>query len=95
MLIKRILKVNMEELAERLNKLSEDDMLAVIKMIHGNKTPETYIKNYSESMFERHMWLWNLVNANRSIENEFHVDLYSLSDSLIKMLWDFTSEGWI
>lgn len=25
-------------------------------------------------------------------EGEFHVDLYTLPDSLIKMLWDFTSE---
>jgi hypothetical protein len=23
---------------------------------------------------------------------EFHVDLYTLPDSLIKMLWDFTAE---
>ena len=26
------------------------------------------------------------------IEGEFHVDLYTLPDSLIKMLWDFTQE---
>ena len=26
------------------------------------------------------------------VEGEFHVDLYTLPDSLIKMLWDFTQE---
>jgi len=25
------------------------------------------------------------------IDGEFHVDLYTLPDNLIKMLWDFTS----
>lgn len=25
-------------------------------------------------------------------EGEFHVDLYTLPDNLIKMLWDFTQE---
>jgi hypothetical protein len=25
-------------------------------------------------------------------EGEFHVDLYTLPDSLIKMLWEFTQE---
>jgi transcription initiation factor TFIID/TFIIF subunit len=25
-------------------------------------------------------------------EGEFHVDLYTLPDNLIKMLWDFTNE---
>ena len=25
------------------------------------------------------------------VDGEFHVDLYTLPDNLIKMLWDFTS----
>lgn len=25
-------------------------------------------------------------------EGEFHVDLYTLPDNLVKMLWDFTTE---
>lgn len=28
----------------------------------------------------------------RAAEGEFHVDLYTLPDNLIKMLWDFTTE---
>ncbi|KAG9204189.1 hypothetical protein B5807_03289 [Epicoccum nigrum] len=64
--------VDMEKLADGLQKLSEDDLLHVVTMIHDNKTSETYTKN--------------------DVENgEFHVDLYTLPDSLVKMLWDFTA----
>ncbi|CAI6332768.1 unnamed protein product [Periconia digitata] len=64
--------VDMEKLAEGLQKLSEDDLLHVITMVHDNKTSETYVKN--------------------DVENgEFHVDLYTLPDSLVKQLWEFTS----
>jgi hypothetical protein len=30
-------------------------------------------------------------NDTFSADGEFHVDLYTLPDQLIKMLWDFTS----
>ncbi|KAF2000961.1 hypothetical protein P154DRAFT_575664 [Amniculicola lignicola CBS 123094] len=66
-------QVDMEKLADGLQKLSEDDLLQVVTMVHDNKTSETYTKN--------------------DVENgEFHVDLYTLPDSLVKMLWDFTNE---
>jgi len=29
--------------------------------------------------------------ANLDIDGEFHVDLYTLPDSLVKQLWDFTA----
>ncbi|KAF2122922.1 transcription initiation factor TFIID subunit 14 [Lophiotrema nucula] len=65
--------VDMEKLADGLQKLSEDDLLQVVTMIHDNKTDETYTKN--------------------DVENgEFHVDLYTLPDTLVKNLWDFTSQ---
>lgn len=64
--------VDMEKLAEGLQKLGEDDLLQVVQMVHDHKTPETYTKN--------------------DVENgEFHVDLYTLPDQLVKMLWDFTA----
>ncbi|KAF2015028.1 SAS complex, SAS5 subunit/transcription initiation factor IID, subunit 14 [Aaosphaeria arxii CBS 175.79] len=64
--------VDMEKLADGLQKLSEDDLLQIVTMIHDNKSNETYTKN--------------------DVENgEFHVDLYTLPDSLVKMLWDFTA----
>jgi len=37
--------VDVEKMAEALTKLSEDDLLVVIQLIHDNKTDETYIKN--------------------------------------------------
>ncbi|KIW00231.1 uncharacterized protein PV09_08269 [Verruconis gallopava] len=64
--------VDMEKLADGLQKLSEDDLLHVVQLVHDNKTADTYTKN--------------------DVENgEFHVDLYTLPDSLVKQLWDFTS----
>lgn len=39
----------MEKLADGLQKLSEDDLLQVVTMVHDNKTSETYTKNDVES----------------------------------------------
>jgi len=64
--------VDMERLADGLQKLSEDDLLEVVQMVHDNKAPDTYVKNDVE-------------------QGEFHVDLYTLPDNLVKMLWDFTT----
>ncbi|KAI9795425.1 MAG: hypothetical protein M1825_001463 [Sarcosagium campestre] len=64
--------VDMEKLAEGLQKLQEEDLLQVVQMVHDNKTAETYTKNDVE-------------------QGEFHVDLYTLPDHLVKMLWDFTA----
>ncbi|KAF2103480.1 SAS complex, SAS5 subunit/transcription initiation factor IID, subunit 14 [Rhizodiscina lignyota] len=64
--------VDMEKLADGLQKLGEDDLLTVVQMVHDNKSSDTYTKN--------------------DVENgEFHVDLYTLPDSLVKQLWDFTA----
>jgi len=62
--------IDMEKLAESLVKLSEDDLLHVVQMIHDNKSDDTYTKNDIDA-------------------GEFHVDLYTLPESLVKMLWDF------
>ncbi|KAL8768912.1 MAG: hypothetical protein Q9209_004967 [Squamulea sp. 1 TL-2023] len=65
--------VDMEKLAESLQRLGEDDLLQVVEMVHNNKTADTYTKNDVE-------------------QGEFHVDLYTLPDSLVRMLWDFCVE---
>ncbi|KAJ5746041.1 Transcription initiation factor TFIID subunit 14 [Penicillium odoratum] len=65
--------VDMDKLAEGLQKLGEDDLLQVVQMVHDNKSSDSYTKNDVDL-------------------GEFHVDLYTLPDTLIKMLWDFTSE---
>ncbi|KAI9831344.1 MAG: hypothetical protein M1819_005118 [Sarea resinae] len=64
--------VDMERLADGLQKLGEDDLLQVVQMVHDNKTSETYTKNDVE-------------------QGQFEVDLYTLPDHLIRMLWEFTS----
>lgn len=65
--------IDMEKLAENMQKMTEDDLLLVVQMIHDNKTADTWTKNDVE-------------------QGEFQVDLYTLPDSLIRQLWDFTNE---
>jgi transcription initiation factor IIF auxiliary subunit len=45
--------VDMEKLADGLQKLSEDDLLHVVTMVHDNKTSETYTKNDVESTYSQ------------------------------------------
>ncbi len=35
----------MEKLADNLQRVTEDDLLLVVQMIHDNKTPDTWTKN--------------------------------------------------
>ncbi|KIX08252.1 uncharacterized protein Z518_02908 [Rhinocladiella mackenziei CBS 650.93] len=65
--------IDMDKLAEGLQKLGEDDLLQVVQMVHDNKSEDSWMRNDVE-------------------QGEFHVDLYTLPESLIKMLWDFTTE---
>ncbi|KAF9252643.1 hypothetical protein DTO013E5_661 [Penicillium roqueforti] len=65
--------VDMDKLADGLQKLNEDDLLQVVQMVHDHKAADSYTKNDVEL-------------------GEFHVDLYTLPDALIKMLWDFTAD---
>lgn len=41
--------VDMEKLADGLQKLTEDDLLHVVQLVHDNKTAETYTKNDVDS----------------------------------------------
>jgi len=66
-------QLDMEKLAEGLQKLDEDSLLLVVQMIHDNKTESTYVKNDVE-------------------QGEFHVDLYTLPESLQKDLWKLVQE---
>lgn len=38
-------QIDMEKLADNLQRLGEDDLLQVVEMVHNNKTAETYTKN--------------------------------------------------
>jgi len=53
------------------------------------------IANLSLCSFSSHFWTADRPSAcwlTTEKEGEFHVDLYTLPDALIKMLWDFTQE---
>lgn len=43
----------MEKLAENLQRVSEDDLLLVVQMIHDNKTPDSWTKNDVERKLHR------------------------------------------
>lgn len=80
----------MEKLADNLQRLSEDDLLQVVQLIHDNKSPDTYTKND----VERRVSYSNELCARLTgyAEGEFHVDLYTLPDTLVRQLWDFSQE---
>jgi len=65
---------DVEKMADGLVKLSEDDLLQVIQLIHDNKDDGTYVQNNIDA-------------------GEFSVDLYTLPDPLMKMLWDFLAKA--
>jgi transcription initiation factor IIF auxiliary subunit len=90
--------VDMEKLAEALPQLGEEDLLQVVQMVHDNKTDDTYTKNDVDSkssspasLCEVHEDEINILIFFPRTDGEFHVDLYTLPDALIKMLWDFAS----
>ena len=39
------IQIDMEKLAENMQKMTEDDLLLVVQMIHDNKTADTWTKN--------------------------------------------------
>lgn len=56
--------IDMEKLATGLEKLSQDDLLHVVQLIHDNKSEDTYTKNDVDSM----SWLiiyWPLTHMHR------------------------------
>jgi transcription initiation factor IIF auxiliary subunit len=44
-------KVDMDRLADGLQKLNEDDLLQVVQMVHDNKAPDSYTKNDVERKY--------------------------------------------
>lgn len=87
--------IDMDKLAEGLQKLGEDDLLQVVQMVHDNKSEDSWMRNDVERMLVPepvHVVGLSLTDRLISTEGEFHVDLYTLPENLIKMLWDFTTE---
>jgi hypothetical protein len=67
-------------------------------MIHDNKSDETYTKNDIERkstprikllLYPKRSWPLKTPVTDDTVEGEFHVDLYTLPDPLVRMLWDF------
>lgn len=44
-------QVDMDKLADGLQKLGEDDLLQVVQMVHDNKSADSYTKNDVERMY--------------------------------------------
>ncbi|EEB05710.1 transcription factor TFIIF complex subunit Tfg3 [Schizosaccharomyces japonicus yFS275] len=65
--------VDMDKLAEGLQKLQENDLLQVVQLINENKTPEMFVHNDVEA-------------------GEFHIDLYTLPDKLLLLLFSFCAK---
>jgi transcription initiation factor IIF auxiliary subunit len=40
-----VIQVDMDKLADGLQKLGEDDLLQVVQMVHDNKAPDSYTVN--------------------------------------------------
>lgn len=98
----------MDKLADGLQKLNEDDLLQVVQMVHDNKAADSYTKNdverkfslYPQDISEKEIMACLTFTLNKTLTSprsfstvgEFHVDLYTLPEVLIKMLWDFTAD---
>jgi len=82
----------MEKLADSLQRLGEDDLLRVVEMVHDHKSPDTYTKNDVERKSIRLRIKCVPTGLISAIEGEFHVDLYTLPDNLVTMLWDFCQQ---
>lgn len=76
----------MDRLAQGLQKLQEEDLLQVVRIVSEHKTQEMYVKNDLEGIFTLPM-----VDVNLT-EGEFVMDLYTLGDPLLRTLWNFTKQ---
>lgn len=47
----KCVQVDMDKLADGLQRLGEDDLLQVVQMVHDNKAPDSYTKNDIERAF--------------------------------------------
>ncbi|OLL24475.1 Transcription initiation factor TFIID subunit 14, partial [Neolecta irregularis DAH-3] len=80
--------IDMDKLAEGLQKLQEDDLLQIVQMVNEAKTPSMYVKNDVEGLPNSYN---NPTFADICPEGEFHLDLYTLPDTLLRDMWNFTT----
>ena len=78
---------DMERLAVAIEKLEENDLLPVVKLILENRTAEMFIKSDVDRILPP--LLANVLRLT-STEGEFHFDLYTLGNNVLSQLWDYT-----
>jgi hypothetical protein len=86
--------VNVETLANNLYMLNGDDVLDLIDLINDHKTAGMYINTDVEGNWRAVSFVAEtFVNDGCCIvTGEFHFDLLTMSDDLLKRLWDFTQD---
>ena len=90
--------VDMDKLAEGLQKLGEDDLLQVVQMVHDNKNEDSWMRNDVEREYlVRQIYILDSPSENAQLTNTQQkanfTSTYTLSQtSFISMLWGFTKE---
>ena len=79
---------DMERLAVAIEKLEENDLLPIVKLILENQTADMFIKSDVDRMFPLSANILRLI----STEGEFHFDLYTLGNNVLSQLWDYTKK---
>ncbi|EGY19491.1 transcription initiation factor TFIID subunit 14 [Verticillium dahliae VdLs.17] len=79
-------KYDYEKIADGLGRLEEDDLLRVIQIINDNRTEGMFIKSDVDGE-------WPGLScpkgsADEFPAGEFSIDLYSMPETLTKLLWD-------
>ncbi len=90
---KKKAKFDVEKMADGLVKLNEEDLLQVIQLIHDHKDESTYVQNNIDGTPPLpHEVVRTRIQKDgtdkKATAGEFSVDLYTLPDNLMKLLWD-------
>ena len=82
---------DLEKMADAIPRLSEDDLLHVIQLIHDNKNDDTYIMNNPDGTSLNHLTLTlsSAVTDMLYSAGEFSIDLYTMPDNLCRLMWEF------
>lgn len=74
--------MDIDRLADGLQKLGEDDLVKIVQIVNDGKTDDMYVRNDLEGKScSLHPHCFSLLT--RRVEGEFHIDLHTLSDQLL------------
>jgi len=77
----------MEKLAAAIEKLEENDLLPIIKIILDNQTQDMYVKTDVEGPPPTTS---PFLTGLKWLEGEFQFDLYTLGNNILNQLWEYT-----